>query len=219
MNRRVAVMLAALALTAACARPTPGLFPPPADSPRRIVFVVEHGWHAGIVVAREDLPRDMRPPAEALPAGRYLEIGWGDHDFYQAPRISAGLALKAVLWPTDSVLHVVGFSEPVTAFFHLSGIVELEMSSAGLDAMLRHIAASFARDAGGNALPIGPGLYGNSRFYRSTESYHMFNTCNVWTARALRAAGLPLSSAGSLTVDALMDQVRVYGRVRRERRS
>ena len=60
-----------------------------------------------------------------------------------------------------------------------------------------------------SALPaaaLGPGLYGDSRFYPAWESFHLFRTCNVWTAQALRAAGLPFRD--SITMEGLMAQGR-----------
>ena len=75
------------------------------------------------------------------------------------------------------------------------------------------IAASFATDETGNITSLGPGLYGNSRFYLSRETYHLFKTCNVWTARVLRAAGLPMTPAGAISVENLMSQARKFGMV------
>ena len=33
----------------------------------------------------------------------------------------------------------------------------------------------------------GPSLYGPGWFYRGKDSFHLFNTCNRWTAKALEA--------------------------------
>ena len=60
---------------------------------------------------------------------------------------------------------------------------------------------------------LGPGLYGKSRFYLSRETYHAFNTCNVWTARVLRDAGCPITPATTLTVDSLMVKAARFGKV------
>jgi len=61
------------------------------------------------------------------------------------------------------------------------------------------------------AAPLGPGLYGDSRFYPARETFNLFRTCNVWTARGLRGAGLPVED--SITKDGLMSQAREIGRV------
>ncbi len=77
--------------------------------------------------------------------------------------------------------------------------------------MCRYFAESYAKDDAGKAIPLRPGLYGKSRFYLSRETYHLFNTCNVWTARGLHAAGLPITSAWTIQVDSLMSEARTFG--------
>ena len=134
-------------------------------------------------------------------------------DYYQTPEHHMGIILKAALLPTASVLHIVGFSGPVPVYFRYSEIIGIELSSAGFENLSRTIAASFTRDEAGNASSLSPGLYGNSRFYQARESYHLFNTCNVWIARALRAAGLPITPARAITVESLMSQARKFGMV------
>jgi len=115
------------------------------------------------------------------------------------------------------VLHIVGFNGAVTAYYSSSEIIEIKLSEPGFELLSRYIAASFARDGSGQALPLGRGLYGNSRFYLSRESYHLLNTCNVWTARALRAASVPITPAFSITVEQLMAQAEAFGKVVRSK--
>ncbi|MEE9147284.1 MAG: DUF2459 domain-containing protein [Candidatus Tectomicrobia bacterium] len=196
-----------------CAAPARDAPAPSEREPRSTIYLVNHGWHAGIVLRRADIPDSVWPAPGDFPDAQYLEAGWGDMDFYQTPDHHMGLILKAALLPTASVLHIVGFSGPVPAYFPFSEIIRIELSSVGFEHLLRTIAASFARDAAGNATSLGPGLYGNSHFYLSRENYHLFNTCNVWTARALRAAGLPITPARAITVESLMSQARKCGMV------
>jgi hypothetical protein len=122
-----------------------------------------------------------------------------------------GFFLKGGLLPTASVLHIVGFNDHVATYFPYSEIIRIELSSAGFEHLSRTIASSFALDKAGNTTSPSPGLYGNSRFYQSRETYHLFNTCNVWTARALRTAGLPITPATAASVGNLMSQARKFG--------
>ena len=195
----------------ACAAPVRDAPAPSEREPLKLIYLVSHGWHAGIVLRRADIPDNVWPAPEDFPDAQYLEVGWGDRDFYQTPDPHMGLILKAALSPTASVLHIVGFNGPVPAYFPYSEIIGIELSSAGLERLSRTIAESFARDENGKVTSLGPGLYGNSRFYRSGESYHLFNTCNVWTARALRAAGLPITPATVTRVESLMSQAQKFG--------
>ncbi|MDP6343627.1 MAG: DUF2459 domain-containing protein, partial [Alphaproteobacteria bacterium] len=50
--------------------------------------------------------------------------------------------------------------------------------------------------------------YPGSRFYEGAGEYHLLNTCNTWTARALRQAGLAVDPGNAVTADDLMAQLR-----------
>lgn len=204
-------ILCLAAIYGACAAPVRDPPAPSESEPRTTVYLVSYGWHAGIVLRRAEIPDNLWPELGNFHSVQYLEVGWGDMDYYQAPEPHLGLALKAGLLPTASVLHIVGFDGPVPAYFPYREIIGIELSTASFEHLARTIGASFARDEAGNAKSLGPGLYGNSRFYLSGETYHLFNTCNVWTARALRAAGLPISPARTITVGSLMSQARKFG--------
>ena len=197
----------------ACATPVSDMPAPSESEPHKTIYLVSHGWHAGIVLRRADIPDSVWPELGDFPDTDYLEVGWGDMDFYQTADPHMGLILKAALLPTASVLHIVGFNGPVPAYFPYSEIIRIELSSAGFEHLSRTIAASFALDEAGNVRSPGPGLYGNSRFYQSRETYHLFNTCNVWTARALRAAGLPITPTRAISEESLMSQARKFGTV------
>jgi len=201
----------------ACAAPVKDLFPPGDNAVTKPIYLVSHGWHAGIVLRRADIPADLWPENVDFPYAEFLEIGWGDKQYYQTPDAHLGTTLRAALWPTSSVLHIVGFNGAVTAYYSSSEIIEIKLGEPGFELLSRYIAASFARDESGQALPLGRGLYGNSRFYLSRESYHLFNTCNVWTARALRAASVPITPSFSITVEQLMAQAQTFGEVVRSK--
>jgi uncharacterized protein (TIGR02117 family) len=166
------------------------------------VYVVTHGWHTGIAMRAADIDfarwRPLPHPARA----RYIEIGWGDRDYYPAPGFNLWYGFKALAWPTPSVLHVTGFDEPPARYFSASEVVELRLSPSGFERLLAYITASFEAEAA----PIAPSLYASGAFYPSREKFHLFKTCNVWVARALRAAGIEVRS--SLTTEGLMAQLR-----------
>ena len=207
---RRAHVLACLALAWAawgCAGPLVSLYPPPPGDASVSVWVVRHTWHTGLVVRRADVAAGAWPARADFPGAAYLEVGWGDRDFYQAPEGTLWLALKAALWPTDSVLHVAAFAEPPERFFAGSEVVSVRLSARGFQRFAAFVADAHARDDRGRAIRLGPGKYGASRFYLGRERY-LLTTCNVWTARALRAAGLPITPAWALTAGNVMFQVR-----------
>jgi uncharacterized protein (TIGR02117 family) len=172
------------------------------------VWVVDHGWHTAIVVRRADVDPARWPAVADFPGATHVEVAWGDRDFYTAPSGTAWMAVKAALAAGGSVLHVAGFSAPVASYFAAAETVELRLSRGGFDAMTGFIAAEYAHDAAGRPIRVQPGNYGASWFYAARSRYHLFNTCNTWVARALRAGGLPVTPAGTITAAGVMQQVR-----------
>ena len=195
----------------ACAESVRSRPAPSEDEPRKTIYLVSHGWHAGIVLRIADIPDSIWPALGDFANAQYLEVGWGDLDYYRTPVPHMGLIIKAALLPTASVLHIVGFNTPAPAYFPYSEIIRIDLSSASYEHLVSTLAASFSLDESGNARSLGPGIYGNSRFYLSGESYNLFNTCNVWVARALRSAGLAITPARSTRVENLMSQARKFG--------
>lgn len=201
-----------LLLLAACACNV-GVKPQPVlETGSKTVFLVAHGWHSGMVIKRADIPVDLLPERGDFPQAEYLELGWGERDFYRAPEVGFWLTLKAALWRNASVLHVVGFDGQVTHYFPQAEILQLDLSESSFLALIRYIDASFARGDAPSAAALGAGLYGDSKFYASGETFHLFKTCNVWLARALRAAGLDMTPSLALTTTALMKQASRHGR-------
>ena len=194
-----------------CAAPVKGLLPPAEGEAVRFVYVVSHGWHTGIVLRRRDIPERVWPEHSDFAGSEYVEVGWGDRDFYQAEEPTSGLALKAAVWTTSSVLYVAGFSHPPDRFLQPGDVEEVRLSARGLDELGAFIGKAHARDDRGRAIPLGPGPAPNSRFYLARGRYSLLNTCNNWVARALRAAGCPITPLYAVTARNVMFQVRMCG--------
>jgi len=176
------------------------------------IYLVGHGWHTGIVLPWTDEVARAWPPGLHVRQARYVEVGWGEREFYPAPRNSSGAALRALFWRNESVLHLVAFDAPVSDYFPAAERVAVGIDSAAYRRLIAAVGASFARAGDGRALPLAAGLYGDSRFYGSRDRYHLFNTCNVWTADKLRQAGLPVAPWRAITTGMLLRQARGLGR-------
>lgn len=200
-----------LTLVVGCAAPVKSLFPPAPGQPVRPVYVVNHGWHTGLVVERAAF--DHADWARDFAGADSVEFGWGDAAYYPAERPGLWLATKALFWPTPSVLHVVGVSGPVTNSFPHQEIVRVDLSEAGLERLRAHIEKTFALDKTGKAQVVGPGLYGDGKFYRARGKFYFPKMCNRWVATGLRAAGCPISPLRSITAGHVMSQTRTFGKV------
>ncbi len=192
---------------AACAAAAPL---PPADTGPRVhmVRVISNGWHTAIVVARAPaVASGVLPEAADFPNAAFLEFGWGDREFYPAADPSLATALSAALTPTPAVMHLAGLERARQAGAD-SDTVTLSLSREGARRLLGAMAAAFERPDGGRAQAVSPGLYPDSLFYNARGTFHLFNTCNTWTARMLRAGGVDISPPGIVTAGDLMTRLR-----------
>ena len=209
--RRLIVALAWLACAgspAACALGPP--LPPADNGPlSHAVSVFSNGWHTAIVVSRRDVvAAGLLPEADDFPDAAFLEFGWGDQVYYPAKKKTFGMALDATLTATPAVMHMAGLARSPEQTYASSEIVTVAMTESGLRHLVRAIAGEFNRPEGGRAYPVSSGLYPDSNFYSARGSFHLFNTCNTWTARMLRAAGVNLSPSGVITADDLVARLR-----------
>jgi len=200
--------LVILAVTG-CARAVPPYYPPkPGDSTNKTAYVVNsYGWHTSIVVAVADIDPSLHLYDAARDA-RYVEVGWGDESYYQATRTTSLMGMKALFWPTESVLHVVLLDKDPARSFPDAKIVALELSEGGFNRLVEFIDSSFALDQNGQLIRLGRGLYGNSYFYRAEGTFYFFHTCNTWTADVIRASGYPITSFSVVTTDHVMKQLK-----------
>ena len=204
----ILLSLVCLALCA-CAPRSPDPAPAHGAGPLVAFYLVAHDGHTGVALRRTDIPRGLIPETRDFPQAEYLEIGWGNRDYYYG-RNQGFWGTFSALWPSPSVLHVAGFRGRPADYFQRNEIVELELPVDGFERLVRYLHDAFDRGGAPAAAALGPGLYGESRFYPAWESFHLLRTCNVWTARALRTAGLPFRD--SITMEGLMAQAREIGR-------
>lgn len=198
-------------IVAGCAAPAPSRVTPRPAAPGPAVYLVSHGWHVGLAMRRADVSTDIWPESADLGPVRYLEVGWGDGEYYPAVRGNPGLALRAAFGSESSVLHVAGIDAPLTEFFAPSSIIEVPLSPRGFAELTRFIHGAYARDGVGRPIVVGPGIYGVSRFYRAAGRYRLFDNSNNWTAKALAVAGCPIVPGEMVTAGSLLHRARELG--------
>lgn len=183
----------------------------PSETPERdkiAIYVTSNGWHSEIVIARAQLSTSAIPEATDFPDAPYLSFGWGDETYYPEPDPTVEMALRAALVPTPAVVHMSGLRAHPSNVFPADEVVEVKLTQDEFQRLVTYLDASFARDSQEGARQAAPGLYRFSRFYPATGQFHLFNTCNTWTARGLNLAGLPIQVFGTVRAEALMAQVR-----------
>ena len=77
------------------------------------VYLVKESWHTGIMFEINDYTIEALPVLSLIKDYLYIDIGWGDADFYQTPGMDLYLAAKAVLVPTPTVIRIDGYKFPI----------------------------------------------------------------------------------------------------------
>ena len=203
--RRTLTVLLFVLLLAACET-----VPPIRDTGpyTRLIHVTSNGWHTAIVVPAPALvAMGAIPELEDFSGAAFLEFGWGDRTYYPANEKTLGMTLSAALVSTPAVMHVARHQAPPR---NDSGyeVISVGLTEKGFRRLAKTLAAEFERPVDGRAEAISRGLYPHSYFYRAHGDFHLFNTCNTWTARMLSASGVALSPSGIVTADKLMSRLR-----------
>ena len=175
--------------------------PPPEPGSGVRIYVCSNGAHVDLCVpaaAAGVAWREFVPDSD-FDIGmyaRFYRFGWGDREFYEkVPEwddLTVPIALRSTFLPTPTAMHVVRLGyEPEPDEL----IRAVDLTPENYAKLCAHIRAGFACDPVGAPQPIaGLGYEGwNDRFYRGTGHYHLFRTCNEWTARGLRAAGVKMA--------------------------
>ena len=175
----------------------------------RLIHVTSNGWHTAIVVPAAALvATGALPEAEAFSGAPFLEFGWGDRIYYPARKKTLGMTLSAVLVQTPAVMHVAMHQGPPKDDGTRYEMISVGLTEEGFLRLAKALAAEFERPIDGRAEPISRGIYPHSYFYRAHGKFHLFNTCNTWTARMLRVSGVALSPSGIVAADKLMTRLR-----------
>ena len=174
-------------------------------SARNEVYVVNHGWHTGFVVPASAIHKAIPELKQRFENAPYIEFGWGDNEFYQAEEITSGVTLKAIFLPTDSVVHAVAVTRKADKYFKHSEVEKFCLEDPEFKSLIKFISSSFYRDESGNILKLNHGIYGDSQFYKAKGDFHIFNTCNKWTAKGLESAGMNISTTFKLTAGSIMN--------------
>lgn len=162
------------------------------------ILVRSNGVHTWIVMPRTNRYMDWAPYAPAAHLrdsrwgnGNYVAIGYGNRDFYlNTPTwgdLSVRTAAAALFGRGPTLLHVEYDQDPHADEWQRP----IKVTPAQYQRLTAFIRARFRLDARGRTIPVlGRGYGPNDMFYEANGGYSAVLTCNEWTGRALRAAGI-----------------------------
>lgn len=189
------LLLFLLVLALATARPgDPKLYPPrPGDA--QSVWLIDNGFHSDLALPRAAIMAHGGPLAKAAGAtsGAWVMVGWGDARFYEASTAWQGRlgdALSAALGGRPTTMHLEGVARrPDLAWSE--GVRRIQLSSAGLAALMARVVRSFRLTTDGAPVPLPVTRDPGEAFFASVEPFSAVHVCNDWTAELLDAAGVP----------------------------
>ena len=210
-----ALLLISTMILSGCLGPVKDLYPDDESSRPMSVYIVSHGWHAGIVAELSEV-EEFIPDHPDMPRAEYLMFEWGDGRYFPHDDPGFWLLLRAALWPTRSVIQVVGMDVPPERYFSSSRVVKIRVTREGMENLGRFIQHRFRLNPEGDVVVAADGLYRNSTFFEATGRYHLPKTSNTWTARALRQTGYPITPFYAFTSGNVIKQAAKDGEVIRE---
>jgi uncharacterized protein (TIGR02117 family) len=189
----IAYLLAALSL---------GAIPANADwqQPKQgvTIFVRTNGVHTWIVVPKVTPEMDWRPYAPGADladprwgAADHVALGYGNRTFYLETPTWGDLTMRnafvAAFGRGRSLIHADHDFDPRPTDYQRP----IMLSHDEYRRLVEFARGSFQLDARGHTIPlIGRGYGGSDMFYEAVGPYNAFYTCNGWTGRALRHAGV-----------------------------
>lgn len=175
------------------------------------IYVSSISWHTGILVPAYSLPDSLWPEGYSYADASYLEIGWGEADYYPNPGFNLWYGFKAVLWPTSSVLHVNPLYRQPEEYYSDTEVVRIEVNEEQLHRLIRYLIEEFELKDNGKAIPAAEGLYPDSYFYEANSTYFFPKTSNVWAARALKNTGFSISPIWYQNTGWLLNKAENFG--------
>lgn len=167
-----------------------------------------NGYHSDIAAPAALFPED-HALRRLYPDAREFLLGWGDAQFYYAERFSIWRALDAVTPPSASVMHVTYNAPYTAAYLGPTDDLAIAVSQEGAARFVAFIDRALELGPDGGVVRTRDGkVVGRSAFVRTHSSFHLFNVCNQWMARALRAAGLDINARSAWFADELMREAR-----------
>jgi uncharacterized protein (TIGR02117 family) len=180
----------------------------PVDKPRHIIYFAYHHWHTSVIVEVSSFAKHHPKLIAHLnhEHQKFVRFGWGDGDYFTGKSKTVGTAAKALIASSYSAIQMLSYSEPELHEIPRDSIVPLAISEEGLRQLVTYLDNSIAKNKQGDALPLSAMTVDAGIFFQANGHYGVFNNCNTWSGRALRAAGLPVANRLTLTAKGVFEQ-------------
>lgn len=159
------------------------------------IYIKSNGVHLDIVLPLKneikDWTTDVWIDNGIIHSVNFISFGWGDKEFYlNTPEwsdLTIKTAINAMFLKSPSAIHIDYYKElEINAKCRL-----ISVNAEQFKTVVDFIENSFKRDGYGNLIQIQGVQYSrHDCFYEATNSFNLFFTCNTWTNKCLKKAGL-----------------------------
>jgi uncharacterized protein (TIGR02117 family) len=160
-----------------------------------LLFIISNGVHTDIVLPVKNLQTDWIAELGLSQAqnteNKLISFGWGNREFYlNVPEwgdLTPGIAFCAISGLSPTAIHC-SFYKNLKENEHCRSLV---ISTEQYIRLCSFISGTFKRSEKGEVvqIPTPANYFCNDCFFEATGHYHLLNTCNTWTNRALKASG------------------------------
>jgi uncharacterized protein (TIGR02117 family) len=177
------------------------------------IYVVSNGFHTDVVLPMKEAQtgrhwlQELNQPALTARFARYpyVAFGWGNERFYlgsMGGRFPGPRAIAGAAFPSKTLMHVSFYrAAPDSGRY----VVPLRISVAQYAQLVSYVRQSFGPPDSLGRLPLrqATGYTPHDFFFPATGRYHALRTCNDWTNRGLRRAGLRAALKAPLAASVL----------------
>ena len=157
------------------------------------IFISTNGVHTNIILPAKSEYFNWLEFLKTNKDCKYIAFGWGDEEFYlNTPTwddLKLATAFKAGFWPTRTIMQVYYINnEPDET----ENTIKLSLNEEQFLKISSFVRNTFEIDSTGLVIKVEPNnkFYFREQFYKAKGTYSIFNTCNNWTNRGLKQAGI-----------------------------
>lgn len=172
-----------------------------------LLHLYSNGFHSDIGAPADIFPAD-HPLRRLYPNAHSFLIGWGDEVFYQSSGYDLFLGADALIPPSPTVLHIAYNAAPSSVYLGPNDDMDIAVSHEGARRFVDFVDRALVVGADGLPVIVTTGkVVGRSSFLHARDNFHLFNVCNHWMARALRAAGVDVNARAAWLAGPMIREV------------
>ena len=176
----------------------------------KVIYLVKMRWHTGIIFKTGQVDTAAWRFIKDFKNYEYVDVGWGDEQFYQHPGFDIDLALRALFIETNSTMRISGINRGIQEYLQSTDYAErLILTDKAYQLLCSYVQSTYSVKKNRPVI-LSEHFNGGVKFYKAKGYYTLMNTCNTWIARALKSAGYQINDNVILSEQLFRETIR-YG--------